>query len=127
MSYHAPDHENIMKLFIKYTGSKRTLSISKPGFFSYLALKIGYPGWLIKEIKTQVRKDLNLSEFIDSAIEGALLDGMNAGIYKEGGVKFTLKNQFGYADNPESNEHSESSTVKTVSYRAATQEDVKNA
>jgi len=124
--YHAPDHENIMKLFIKYANAKSTLSISKPGFFSYLALKIGYPGWLIKEIKRQVRKDLNLAEFIDSAIEGSLLDGMNAGLYKEGGVKFTLKNQYGYADNPESNEHSEGSTAKTVAYRAATPEDVKN-
>ena len=127
MSYQAPDHENIMKLFIKYAGSKSTLSISKPGFFGYLALKIGYPGWLIKEIKRQVRKDENLAEFINSAIEGALLDGMNAGVFKEGGVKFTLKNQYGYADNPEHNEHSESATVKSINYRPATKEDVKNA
>lgn len=115
-----------MKLFIKYAGAKSTLSISKPGFFSYLALKIGYPGWLIAEIKRQVRKDVNLKEFIDSAIEGHLVDGMNSGVLKEGAAKFTLKNQYGYADNPESNEHSESSSVKTVAYRAATKEDVKN-
>ena len=125
--YHAPDHENIMKLFIKYASSKKTLAISKPGFFGYLALNIGYPGWLLKEIKRQVRKDENLAEFIDSAIEGKLLDGMNAGIYKEAGIKFTLKNQYGYADNPEHNEHSGSATVKSINYRAATKEDVKNA
>lgn len=126
MSYHAPDHENIMKLFVKYASAKSTLSISKPGFYSYLALKIAYPGWLIKEIKYQIRKDLNLAEFVDSAIEGTLLDGMNAGIFKEGGVKFTLKNQYGYADNPEADDHSEGATAKTVAYRPATNEDVKN-
>lgn len=124
--YQAPDHQNIMNLFIKYASSKKTLAISKPGFFAYLALNIGYPGWLLKEIKYQVRKDDNLAEFIESAIEGKLLDGMNAGIYKEAGIKFTLKNHFGYADNPEADDHSEGSTVKTIAYRPATQEDVKN-
>jgi len=115
-----------MKLFIKYATAKSTLAISKPGFFSYLALRIGYPGWLIKEIKKQVRKDMYLTEFIDSAIEGSLLDGMNAGLYKEGAAKFTLKNHYGYADNPEGDEHSEGATAKTVAYRAAVPEDVKN-
>lgn len=124
--YHAPDHQSIMNLFIKYAGSKKTLALSKPGFFSYLALRIGYPGWLIREIKIQVKRDLNLAEFINSAIEGSLVDGMNAGIYKEGGVKFTLKNHFGYADNPEGDEHSEGATSRTVVYRPATLADVKN-
>lgn len=125
--YHAPDHESIMKLFIKYSQSKSTMAISKPGFFSYLALKIGYPGWLIKEIKKQVKRDENLSEFIDSAIEGSLLDGMNGGLYKDSAIKFTLKNHYGYADNPEGDEHSEGATARTVAYRPATLEDVKNA
>ncbi len=123
--YRAPDHQNIVNLFIKYANTKKTSVISKPGFYGYLALKIAYPGWFIKEIKRQIRKDANLSEFIESAIEGILVDGMNAGVYKADGVKFTLKNHYGYSDNPDHKERTETSTTKTIVYRLATEQDVK--
>ena len=119
MSYHAPDHNNIVTLFVKYANSKATMALSLPGFYSYLALKIGYPGWLIKEIKRQVKLDENLNEFVMSAIEGTLVDGMNAGLFKEGAVKFTLKNHHGYVDNPDVDMHSKGAKAKTVVYRAA--------
>lgn len=118
--YQAPDHQNIINLFIKYVEAKSTLTISKPGFYSYLALRIGYPGWLLKEIKRQVRLDEHLGEFIDTSIEGILLDGMNSGLYKEAGIRFTLKNHYGYKDNPEDTDGQNTQAVKTVVFKTIT-------
>jgi len=121
----AQDYNQITALFDKYIKHKKSRVLTHAGFWRFLILEHAMPAWIVKQLKRQVHLDPNLSFHIDTVIEDHILTGALTGVLKESSCKLVLKNKFGYQESPEALDTTESQKVKTVTYRAATLDDVK--
>ncbi len=121
----APDYNQITSLFDKYIKHKKSRVLTHAGFWRFLLLEHAVPAWIVKQLKRQVKLDPNLSFHIDTVIEDHILTGALTGTLKESSCKLVLKNRFGYEESPTVVDAEIAQKVKHVTYRAATQEDVK--
>jgi hypothetical protein len=118
------DYHQIVALFDKYRENKKTRVLSHVGFWRYLLTEHNMPAWIVKNLKTQVKRDPNLSFHLDTIIEDHILTGSLTGTLKEASCKLVLKNKFGYVENVEQTDEGKAATTKAITYRQATVEDV---
>ncbi len=121
----AQDYNKIVQLFDNYIKHKKSRVLTHAGFWRFLLLEHSMPAWIVKQLKRQVKLDPNLAFHLDTVIEDHILTGALTGVLKESSCKLVLKNKFGYEESPTIVDAEIAQKVKTVTYRAATQADVK--
>ncbi len=110
----AKDYDLIINLFDKYLAHKKTKTLTEIGFRKYLFSEQAFPGWLVKNIMSQIHRDPDLGYHVGTYLEHYIVEGMLLGTIKETAAKLVLKNKYGYEENPIKAVEDKSKTVRTI-------------